>query len=93
MVREEDLNLVGINYKDKPATAAKWLAELGNPYHRIGSDQTGRAGIEWGISGVPETFIVGPGGKVIFRYVGPISSDVAIGKIREALAAARMDKP
>ncbi|AXI47196.1 DsbE family thiol:disulfide interchange protein [Sulfitobacter sp. SK012] len=93
MVREEDLNLVGINYKDKPATAAKWLAELGNPYSRIGSDQTGRAGIEWGISGVPETFIVGPGGKVIFRHVGPISSDAALAKIRGALAVARKDKP
>ncbi|MEY8120678.1 DsbE family thiol:disulfide interchange protein [Falsihalocynthiibacter sp. CO-5D18] len=93
MVRDDNLNLVGINYKDKPAMAAKWLAELGNPYGRIGSDQTGRAGIEWGISGVPETFVVGSDGKVLFRYVGPISSDAALEKIREALAVAGNSKP
>jgi cytochrome c biogenesis protein CcmG/thiol:disulfide interchange protein DsbE len=93
MVREEDIPLVGINYKDKPAAAAAWLAELGNPYHRIGADENGRAGIEWGISGVPETFIVNTQGVVVFRYVGPISSDVSLDKIRRALAQARQDNP
>lgn len=92
MVRDENLKLVGINYKDKPASAAAWLAELGNPYDRIGSDETGRVGLEWGIAGVPETFIVGRDGQIIFRYVGPISSDAALKTIRAALADASGEK-
>lgn len=91
MVREDNLALVGINYKDKPAAAAAWLTELGNPYVRIGSDQTGRAGIEWGISGVPETFVVDADGIIVFRYVGPITSDAALATLRNALAQAEGD--
>lgn len=88
MVREENLILMGINYKDKPESAADWLDELGNPYTRIGSDETGRAGIEWGISGVPETFIVDASGTIVFRYVGPIYTDAALREIRAALKSA-----
>ena len=51
MVEKDGLTLFGINYKDKPEDATKWLAELGNPYERIGSDLSGRVGIEWGLSG------------------------------------------
>ncbi|MDE4135043.1 hypothetical protein PXK00_18185, partial [Phaeobacter sp. QD34_3] len=66
----------------------KWLAELGNPYERIGSDLSGRVGIEWGLSGVPETFIVGSDGTVLFRYVGPVVGETAISTFREALIQA-----
>jgi len=89
MRRGEDIVLFGINYKDKPEDATRWLAGLGNPYDRIGSDLNGRAGIEWGISGVPETFIVSPRGIVLHRTVGPIVGDDAVAKFRAALAAAR----
>ena len=65
-----------------------WLAELGNPYERIGSDLSGRVGIEWGLSGVPETFIVGSDGTVLFRYVGPVVGETAISTFREALIQA-----
>ena len=88
MVAEDGLILMGINYKDKPEDAAEWLDELGNPYARIGSDESGRAGIEWGISGVPETFIVDANGTVVFRYVGPIYTDKAMAAVREALSKA-----
>ncbi len=88
LVENDGLRLFGINYKDKPKDATKWLAELGNPYERIGSDLNGRVGIEWGLSGVPETFIVGPNGTVLYRYVGPVVGDEAISKFREALVQA-----
>ena len=88
MVEKDGLTLVGINYKDKPEDATKWLAELGNPYERIGSDLSGRVGIEWGLSGVPETFIVGSDGTVLFRYVGPVVGETAISTFREALIQA-----
>ncbi|PXW67213.1 cytochrome c biogenesis protein CcmG/thiol:disulfide interchange protein DsbE [Loktanella sp. PT4BL] len=85
LVEREGQRLFGINYKDKPEDAVRWLTELGNPYEMIGADSTGRAGIEWGISGVPETFIVGSDGTVLYRYVGPVVGDDAVKKFREAL--------
>lgn len=86
--QRDGVRLFGINYKDEPEDAVRWLAELGNPYTRIGSDLSGRAGIEWGISGVPETFIVGTDGTVLYRYVGPVVGEEAVGKFREALVQA-----
>ena len=88
LAEDEGQTLYGINYKDKPKDAARWLNDLGNPYTLIGSDLTGRAGIEWGISGVPETFIVGAGGIVLYRYVGPVVGDEAVATFRAALKAA-----
>lgn len=85
MTDRPDIRLVGINYKDRPEDAVDWLRELGNPYARIGSDRDGRAGIEWGISGVPETFILGSSGRVLFRHVGPIVGDDAISEFAAAL--------
>lgn len=86
---EENITLYGINYKDKPKDAARWLTELGNPYARIGSDFSGRVGIEWGISGVPETFIIDRDGTVAHRTVGPVVGDRAVGEFMAALAAVR----
>jgi cytochrome c biogenesis protein CcmG/thiol:disulfide interchange protein DsbE len=88
LVERDGITLFGINYKDKQEDARRWLEELGNPYTRIGSDLSGRAGIEWGISGVPETFIVGNDGTVLYRYVGPVVGEDAISKFREALTQA-----
>lgn len=89
MVEQGGVRLMGINYKDKPEDARAWLEELGNPYERIGSDPNGRAGIEWGISGVPETFIVSGDGTVLYRYVGPVVGAEAEEKFATALAQAR----
>ncbi len=88
LVENNGLRLFGINYKDKPEDATRWLTALGNPYERIGADFNGRAGIEWGISGVPETFIVGADGTVLYRYVGPVVGEEAVSKFREALIQA-----
>ncbi|MSU91165.1 DsbE family thiol:disulfide interchange protein [Rhodobacteraceae bacterium 2CG4] len=89
MVERDGVRLFGINYKDKPDDARVWLEELGNPYERIGSDLDGRAGIEWGLSGVPETFIVAGDGTVLYRYVGPVVGAAAEKKFATALAQAR----
>ncbi|TVQ35538.1 MAG: DsbE family thiol:disulfide interchange protein [Geminicoccaceae bacterium] len=64
--------LIGVNYKDAPEAAAAFLVELGNPYRKIGGDFEGRAGLELGISGVPETFIVDADGHIRFRHAGPV---------------------
>lgn len=78
LAREEGLTIHGINYKDKTGAATAWLAELGNPYDRIGVDSDGRAAIEWGVYGVPETFIVDAQGVIRYKHVGPLmEADIA----------------
>lgn len=64
----------GINYKDKPEDAKAWLDRLGDPYARAGADVPGRAGIEWGVYGLPETFIVDRQSRIVYRHVGAISA-------------------
>lgn len=88
LARDEGLPLYGLNYKDTEAAAVDWLNELGNTYIGIGFDQNGRAGIEWGISGVPETFII-QDGKIAHRHVGPIVGSGATAQFMQALAKVR----
>lgn len=63
----------GINYKDAPDDAAAWLDELGDPYTRIGADINGRVGIEWGVYGVPETFVINKEGRVVYKLIGTLT--------------------
>ena len=62
----------GINYKDKPHDARRWLDRLGDPYVRSGADHDGRVGIDWGVYGLPETFIVDREGRIRYKHIGPI---------------------
>ena len=71
---EEGVPIFGINYKDPPDQAKVWLAELGDPFEKIGADRNGRVGIEWGVYGVPETFVVDAEGRIRHRHVGPIQA-------------------
>ena len=70
-----EVPLYGINYKDPPDQARAWLDELGDPYARIGADINGRAGIEWGVYGVPETYVIADG-TIAYRHVGPITRSI-----------------
>ena len=79
----------GINYKDRPDDAAAWLDELGDPYTRTGADRDGRVAIDWGVYGVPETFIVDRDGRVAFKQVGPITPEVYAGTIAPVLERLR----
>ena len=69
---KDGVAIYGINYKDKAEDARAWLARLGNPYRRIGVDATGRTAIDWGVYGVPETFVIDAKGRIRYRHVGPI---------------------
>jgi cytochrome c biogenesis protein CcmG/thiol:disulfide interchange protein DsbE len=69
------VRLVGVNYKDDPANAMKFLSAGGNPYAAIGMDSSGRVGIDWGLTGVPETFIIRGDGTIAFKYTGPITEE------------------
>ena len=69
----DDLKIIGINYKDNPKKALDWLTKLGNPYSKIATDQEGNIAIDWGVYGIPETFIVNNKNVIKYRLVGPIT--------------------
>lgn len=71
-----ELRIAGLNYKDSRENALRFLGQLGNPYHAVGIDPNGRAAIEWGVYGVPETFLVGPDGTILHKHVGPLTAEV-----------------
>ena len=73
LASDSRIQMVGINHKDSTKNALAFLAELGNPYDMVGVDRAGRASIEWGVYGIPETFLVNREGRIIFKHVGPIS--------------------
>jgi cytochrome c biogenesis protein CcmG/thiol:disulfide interchange protein DsbE len=85
LVERDGVRLVGINYKNEAEEARAWLAELGNPYARIGADTSGRVGIEWGVYGLPETFVIDKQGRIRYRHVGPIDAGTLKREIRPRL--------
>jgi cytochrome c biogenesis protein CcmG, thiol:disulfide interchange protein DsbE len=89
--RDSRLRLVGINYKDQADNARRFLGRYGNPFAAAGADLNGRAAIEWGVYGVPETFVVGRDARIAYKLVGPITAEnldkVLKPEIEKALAA------
>lgn len=73
--------IYGINYKDKPADAKRWLDRLGNNFDAIGADQSGRVSIDWGVYGVPETYVVDGTGRIRYKNVGPLTKDIIKTKL------------
>jgi len=73
--------LNGLNYKDQPDDAAKWLDELGDPYYMNGADIKGRVAIDWGVYGVPETFVVDREGTIVYKHIGRVTPEVLQNKI------------
>lgn len=74
-LRDQGLQFVGINYKDAADNARRFLGRYGNPFDRVGVDVNGRASIDWGVYGVPETFVIGRDGAIAYKLVGPITPD------------------
>ncbi|MBK1667492.1 hypothetical protein CKO28_05535 [Rhodovibrio sodomensis] len=81
LAERDGVTVHGINYKDTPADARRFIQNLGNPYTRIGADRSGRAGIQLGVYGVPETYVIGPSGKIRYKHTGPIDSKALNQKI------------
>jgi cytochrome c biogenesis protein CcmG, thiol:disulfide interchange protein DsbE len=91
LAQDRRIHLVGINYKDQPDNARRFLGRYGNPFAAAGADDNGRAAIEWGVYGVPETFVIGRDARIAYKLVGPITPDnfdaVLKPQIEKALAA------
>jgi cytochrome c biogenesis protein CcmG/thiol:disulfide interchange protein DsbE len=88
LAKDPGVRLVGINYKDQPENARRFLGSLGNPYAAVGVDTNGRAAIDWGVYGVPETFVIAPDGTIAYKQVGPIGEAALAGPLREAIRKA-----
>lgn len=92
MAKDERIKIAGINYKDGVRNANAFLTDLGNPYDVIGTDNNGRVSIDWGVYGVPETFIVSPDGTIVWKHAGPITEKIVLQQMTpeiERLAAGR----
>lgn len=87
-LKQDGFAILGINYKDDPEKARRFLDELGNPFKAIGADPRGRNAIEWGVYGVPETFVVDGKGKVVSRFAGPVTEQILEHRIRPAVETA-----
>ena len=81
LAAEEKLPIYGINWKDKREQATAWLEELGNPYAAVGFDPDNKAGVEWGVYGAPETYVIDRAGRVRFKHVGPVFEETLNGTI------------
>ena len=77
--------VVGLNYKDEPADAQRWLQQFGNPYATSVMDRDGRVGIDWGVYGVPETFVIGADGLIKYKHIGPVTQESLESKIMPVL--------
>lgn len=81
MAREGGLPIVGFNYKDEPAAATGWLAKHGDPYRTVVADRTGSVAFDYGVYGVPETFLIDRAGTIRFKHVGPLNAEVVAAKL------------
>jgi cytochrome c biogenesis protein CcmG/thiol:disulfide interchange protein DsbE len=91
LARLPGVAVYGLSQKDKPAATRAFLDEVGNPFARIARDDDGRASIEWGVYGVPETYVVDGRGIIRLKYVGPVSDDVLAQQLMPAIKAAQQN--
>ncbi len=88
LANDSRLTIVGINYKDRNDNALRFLGELGNPYKAIGVDPNGKAAIDWGVYGIPESYLVGPDGTILYKRVGPFDQRSLTQDLLPAIAKA-----
>lgn len=86
---DEGITIYGVNYKDNTANAMGFLEELGDPYEAVGADANGRMALDWGLYGVPETYVLDAEGNIVLRFAGPITQRVMDSEIRPAIERAK----
>jgi cytochrome c biogenesis protein CcmG/thiol:disulfide interchange protein DsbE len=91
--QQHGVRLIGINYKDEPGAARRFLARYGNPFDAIGADTSGRVAIDWGVYGVPETYVIDGNGRIAFKFIGPLSASAIKDQILPAVAKAKHASP
>lgn len=91
LAEETGVPVIGVNYKDDPAAARRFIGRYGNPYSAVGVDPNGRGAIEWGVYGMPETFVINGRGDIVYKHVGPISEVSLREKMIPAIEKARAE--
>ena len=86
--KDKRIQLVGINYKDSPEDARRFLNRFGNPFVANGRDSSGRTSIDWGVYGVPETYLIGRDGRIAYKLVGPVTADNLVRTLEPEIAKA-----
>lgn len=89
VVKQGKVAVVGLNYKDEAENARRFLGALGNPYSAVGVDRAGRGAIDWGVYGVPETFLIGPDGRIVDKHVGALDVNSAQKLLAKAASLAK----
>ncbi len=92
VLKDQGVRIFGLNYKDDPSNALRFMGALGNPYQRVGVD-SGRAAIDWGMYGVPETYVVSGDGRIAYRFVGPLTPEAVATTLLPEIAKAKAVKP
>ncbi|WP_027835858.1 DsbE family thiol:disulfide interchange protein [Maritalea myrionectae] len=88
LAERDDIKLFGINYNDQPENARDFLRKLGNPFDAVGDDRNRRVSLEWGVYGVPESYLVNKDGVIVYKHTGPMSEDSFQNKVLPAIAKA-----
>ena len=86
MLFRSGVRVVGLNYKDEPEDAKKWLAALGNPYYKVATDYNGLVGIDWGVYATPETFLIDKEGIIRHKVIGPLTDNEKLDGLMAAMA-------
>lgn len=82
------VSIYGVNYKDQPSAARRFIGRYGNPYAKVGTDSSGRGAIEWGVYGMPETFVIDGQGRIVYKHVGPITEQSLTREVIPAIEKA-----
>jgi cytochrome c biogenesis protein CcmG/thiol:disulfide interchange protein DsbE len=93
LAKRGDITLIGINYKDAPENAVRFLRTLGQPFAAVGMDSNGRTAVEWGVYGVPETFIVDGEGFIRYKHIGPLTPESIAGRFSDEIEKAKTPLP
>jgi cytochrome c biogenesis protein CcmG/thiol:disulfide interchange protein DsbE len=88
LANRKEVSIYGLNWRDQKAPAIKWLEELGDPYTATAFDFDGKVGIDWGVYGAPETFLIGPDGTVLYKHISPLNEAVWQEEFVPRIAAA-----
>ncbi len=91
LAEDDRIRVVGIDYKDQPANALRFLEEVGNPFAAIGVDTRGRIAIDWGVYGVPETFVVDRDGIIRFKFIGPLTPEAVAATLMPVIEEALLE--
>src|SRR4051812_1652095 len=93
LAEDKRIRIVGISYKDQPENARRFIGRYGNPFAAVGADVNGRASIDWGVYGVPESFVIGRDGRIAYKLVGPISAENLTTTLKPQLERALANNP